>query len=378
MKYKNTQYKKVVAFSVIASLTLLPSCALLDWVKEQFGGGQPTPQEYEKPMMPENGMPEKPEVPEDVDEKDVLVWMGDKPLITLTSLQAEKKDLMESNPQLRAMVAFMDEKQLDRNLTDGLTNQAVVDKYVADNKISDRDEYKQELKRMMRSVRHMLNTKFFSQGLDVAVNDSEVKSFYDKNKETMPNLLVSRGGIKAMGVQFDTEQQAQDFAKKVRDAGENLQKTAETAGMKDKVKDFQLINDQSDGIDVQVREKVVKVDAFPSTHVFKGTDNKLWVIHAAAKENPKYRPLGQVKADLKEFLKKEKHAQALEKEINRLKEEYKVVIKEDYFATDDDANKYKGNPQPAFKTAGHNEQRNAEGARVADSKKRPDNVAKTA
>ncbi len=48
----------------------------------------------------------------------ILATMAGKPLITKTMLEAEKKKLLEANPQLEAMISLMDEKQLDRNLID--------------------------------------------------------------------------------------------------------------------------------------------------------------------------------------------------------------------------------------------------------------------
>ncbi len=44
------------------------------------------------------------------------------------------------------------------------------------------------------------NTRYFMQSLTVSVSDGEVKKFYEENKESIPNLLVSRGGIETKGV----------------------------------------------------------------------------------------------------------------------------------------------------------------------------------
>ncbi|MDP3889351.1 MAG: peptidylprolyl isomerase, partial [bacterium] len=309
MEIKHITLKSGSVIVLAVSLMLLPGC--MDWIKEKIGG-KPVQQE----QMPAEGItsPEGAAVSQEgmqsTDDKDVLVWMDGKPLITIEKLKTEKNDLMESNPQLRAMIAFMDEKQLDRNLTDGLTNQAVVDKYVASNKIDQSKEYKQEMDRMMRSVKHMLNTKFFAQELSIVVGDAQVKEFYDKNKESMPNLLVSRGGVKAEGVLFNSQAKAQDFVKKVQEVG-SFQKAAEATGMKDKVKDFKLVHDQSLGMDNTLRDEIVKLNKFPTNKVIRVDDKTYWVVHASAKEETKYRPLDQVKGDLKLFLEKEKRAEML-------------------------------------------------------------------
>jgi hypothetical protein len=71
---------------------------------------------------------------------------------------------------------------------------------------------------------------------------------------------------------------------------------------------------------------------FPAVEVVKGDDKKAtWVVNATEMQDPKYRPLEQVKAGLKQFIEKEKRMAALDKEITKLKDEYKVVVNEEFF-----------------------------------------------
>lgn len=298
----------------ISAILLLPSCGVIDWVKEKMGANKSTTESSS--TVAADGSTE-------------VATMGGKALITEKSLQKEKRDLIESNPQLKAMINYMDGKQFDRNLTEGLVNQKVVDKYVSDNRIDQTDDYKQEYERMMKSVKQMLNTKHFSQAFSVAVTDADVQKFYDEHKNDMPQIAISRGGTKAMGVMFESESAAKDFMTKA--AGKDFKKVAKEAGLTDKVKDFNLVNDQSMGMEPVVREKIVAMKKFPSTEMVKARDKAYWVVTATGKEEPKYREFEQVKAELAEHMKREKRMEVFEAEIKKLKDQYQIAINEEFF-----------------------------------------------
>ncbi|HXW85941.1 MAG TPA: peptidyl-prolyl cis-trans isomerase [Candidatus Bathyarchaeia archaeon] len=311
------------AVSLIA-LTFLPSCEL-PWNKKEEKKTEAVVSTESIADMNLTGEP--------------LVLFGGKAVITVDSLKDEKEKLLKSNPQLKMMMAFMDEKQLDRNLAEGLMNQFIVDTYIQSNSIDNSTEYQAELEEGYRAIRRMINTKYFSQIFPVTISDSDVKKFYDENKDVMPNLLLSKGGVKAVGISFDKESDARAFATKVKEKRGDLQAAAKESGSSEKVKDFKLVNDQSLGIDETVRSTVTAMKSFPATEVVKATDGTFWVVAGSGKEEQKYRPFDQVKDDLKQYLEKEKRAERFEQEIDRLKKEYNVAFKEDYFGpaqTDED------------------------------------------
>ncbi|MGB8367142.1 MAG: hypothetical protein WCD44_02175, partial [Candidatus Babeliales bacterium] len=159
------------------------------------------------------------------------------PVITTDSLQEEKNKLFKTNPQLKTMMAFMDEKELDRNLSEGLMNQSIVDRYIEENNINQNSDYQTELQEGYKAVERMINTKFFSQLFPAQVTDAEVKSFYDKNKDMVPDLLVSRGGVEARGIMFDNEKLANEFLSTVKEE-KNFQQALQKAGLANKEKDF--------------------------------------------------------------------------------------------------------------------------------------------
>jgi len=316
----NFSEKNGVNFLVVTLLLLLPGCG--NWFGEKKTGS--VTEELIVEQIPLTG--------------DVLVsWNMNKadgiPLVTTDSLRVEKDKLLKTNPQLKAMIAFMDEKQLDRNLSEGLMNQAIVDRYVQEHGMDKNSDYQAELKEGYKAVERMINTKYFSQAFPVQVADAEIKEFYEKNREIVPNLLISRGGIETMGVLFDNEKMANEFMASVKEE-KDLQKAAQKAGLTDKVKDFKLVHSQSIGIEAPLREKIVSIKRAPSTELFEIDDKTFWVVRASKKEESKYRPLEQVKGDIKQFLEKEKRTGKFDQEMSRLKGEYKVIINDDYFKSE--------------------------------------------
>ncbi len=320
----NVKFLKHSAFSTL-SIVLLLSLPACWW---PFEDDKKTTTVTEQPVVQKVVEPEL--------TGEVVVTMGGKPIVTSNSLQEEKDKLIESNPQFKAMMAFMDVKQFDRNLSDGLTNQAIVDRYVSDKGINKRAEYKKDLADGYKAVERMINTKYFSESFSVSVTDTEAKIFYDKNKDVMPELLIAQGGVQAVGIEFDTKMKANEFLKKVK-TGKDLQAVAQSEGLSDQVKDFKMVTQQSLGIDPKIKERVLGFKSCPTAEVVTLDDKTHVVVQGISKKDPEYRSFDQVKDGIKTYLEKEKRAEEFDKKIELLKEEYDVQVNEDYFAGDEQA-----------------------------------------
>jgi hypothetical protein len=176
----------------------------------------------------------------------------------------------------------------------------------------------------------MLNTKYFGSSHPIEVSDADVVKFYEENKESMPELLISRGGVKAAGVQFDKEVDAKAFATKAK--GKDIATVAKAEKIaNDRVRDFNFVNDQSVGVNPAVRSKVVSLKKFPATEVVKGDEKTWWVVNATESQEAKYRPFEQVQAGLKQYVEKERRMAMFDKEIGTLKDKYAVKINDDFF-----------------------------------------------
>lgn len=252
-----------------------------------------------------------------------VVSFGSEVVITTKSFENEFDQLLEENPHLKSVLALMpDAKQ---NFLKGMVNQAVVDKWVSTNKVDQKETYQKELDRMMVSVKRMLNTKYFGLEHPVQISDAEITDFYEKNKDTMPDLVVLRGGVKAAGVSFEKESDAKAFVAKVREV-KSIAKAADISRLTKNYRDFKLVNSQSLGMDAALRDQVAAIATVPSVEVMKVNDKSFWVVSATAKEATQYRPFEQVKSGLEQYVAKEKRMSMFDTEITKLKNDFQVVV----------------------------------------------------
>ena len=307
----NKTHKKVFVSGVIATLSFLPGCS------DMFKSGS-------NQVATENVSTRKSEPMTG----EVLVTMRGIPAITTDTLAQEKEKLLKANPQLRQAIAFMDAREVDRNLLDGLVHQKVVDEYIVSNGIDKTAAYQAELKDLYESMERMLNSKYFSERNPVSVSESEIRSFYDANKDK--SLRVSHGGVAATGIEFADGAAARAFAAKAKSSPGGFKKTAQDEGLNAKIKDFKLVNNQSIGIDEQLRDKIAAITTVPSIEVFD-VNGTFWVVNATAKEDAKYIPYEQIRDRIKEQLEQQKRVETFTKDVDNLKKEYDVKINEEYF-----------------------------------------------
>ncbi len=333
MKKSVVQNVCTVQKLALASLLCLPGCSLV----ESFLGNSDDRARAQKVAVEERAMEVMTQgvsvLPEEELTGESLITMDGAPIVTVNSLQSEKEKLLDANPQLKQMLDYMDPAQLDRNLAEGLMNQVIVDRYIGEQGVDQLPAYKKELRDGIKAVERMVNTKFFTQSFEVNISDADVRTFYDANKDAMPHLVVSRGGVRAMGVSFDTEEAARTFADAVKAQKNDIQKAAEAQGKKDQVRDFMTVNQQSFGVDPELKNKIMAITTYPSVNVITLADGTSWVVVAQSKEATQYRPYEEVKTDLKDYLEKEERAKRFDDEMNKLKARYNVVMKEEFFGT---------------------------------------------
>ncbi len=205
-------HKKILVSGVFATLSFLPGCALLDMFKgsDQTAIENRAAGETSAPMTGE-----------------VLVTMKGKPAITTDTLALEKEKFLKANPQIKQAIAFMDPKAFDRNLLEGLIGQRIADEYVVSQGINQTAAYKAELKDLCESMERMLNAKHFSEKKAVNVPDSDVKAFYDANKDKLRGIMTSPGGVMAAGVEFNDGASARAFIARAKSTPGGFKKVAQ-------------------------------------------------------------------------------------------------------------------------------------------------------
>ena len=260
------------------------------------------------------------------DGSEVLMKIDGKSRITLKSLDDEFNRLLEESPQLKQVLPFMPDAKL--NFFQGMVSQEVIDEYVRREGIDSSSAFQNELAKTIEQVRRILNQKYFSERHPAQVTDAEVKKFYEENKDKLPDLLISQGGVKAEGVSFAKEEDAQAFLAKLKETKQSVEQLARQEGVSDNYRDFKLVNNQSTGIDPALRVKIVSIKSLPGSQQFTVGD-LFWVVQATEKKESQYRPLDQVKPNLEEYLKKQKQMEIFEKAIDSYKKTYNVETNEE-------------------------------------------------
>lgn len=253
----------------------------------------------------------------------VLMKVDGRAVITLNSIDKDFDRLLEENPQFKQVLAYMPDAKL--NYFQGMANQKVINAYISKNKIDQSAEYQKELEKTMEQVKDMLNMNYFDVRHAAEVSDAEVKRFYDENKDKIPNLMQSQGGVKAEGVSFANQEDAGAFLAKAKETQESLDKLATEAGFADKYQDFKLVNLQSAQVDPSLKANITKLNRLPALELFD-VDGKWWVVKAYSKTEPTYVPFESVKPMLEEHLQKQKQAEVREKALDKYKKEYSVEI----------------------------------------------------
>ncbi len=336
MKRSHVQNQTAMQTVALASLLCLPGCSLVD----SFLGNKDDRTRTQRVATEEHAIADLRKgkagmsvLPEEELTGESLITMDGTPIVTVNSLQSEKEKLLDANPQLKQMLDYMDPAQLDRNLAEGLMNQVIVDRYIGEQGVDQQPAYKKELRDGIKAVERMVNTKFFTQSFELTISDADVRAFYDSNKDAMPHLVMSRGGVRAIGVACTNEQAAKAFADVVRAQKNDIQKAAEMEGKKDQLRDFMTVSQQAFGIEPELKNKIMAITNYPSVQVITLQDGTAWVVLAQSKEATQYRPYEEVKVDLKDYLEKEKRAKQFDSEMSKLKARYNVEMKEEFFGT---------------------------------------------
>ncbi len=321
---KNTLY----IVTIVSPLLLLPACAPLDWIKSKLGS-EPKPVAQSEKTATIN-----------IDTKDWVVKINDKVAVVGKDFKQEFEMLLQEKPQLKSMLPLM--PNLEKDFAKGLAQQAVISEYIAKNGLDKTAEYQKKLARAQKAVKTMLNIDAFNKSLgEVTMTDAELKDFYEENKDQIEGILMSHGGVSAVGVSFNSEDKAKAFLSIVKKMGKNvdIQAVAKSEAPNAKIQDFKLVHQRSLGIDPLVKNKIVAFKSCPTFEIVKGSDKNFWVVYASKKEDAKYRPFAEIKDGLAQAAKQQKQGKKANQQLESLMQKYNVNINEDYFSKSKGLNK---------------------------------------
>jgi peptidyl-prolyl cis-trans isomerase C len=301
-------YRILKGACAVSLLVLLPQCDFFGGKKEEAQAESLTEQ-----TSAGNG--------------EVLLSIDGKPRITVDRFENYVNTVLEAQPQLKQLIALMPDAE--QELFKSMANEELLQAWLAKNGIDQNEAYKKDLQMIVDFGKRQLAVKYFQEAHPVKVNEAEIRKYYDENKKTIPELMVSRGGASMQAVMFDKPADAQVFFAKVKDGKVDFEQAAKE--IKAPIKLFQEVNEMSFDVDPQVREKINAMKKFPTIEIATGKDNKTWIIKVTGKKEAQYVPFDQIKPRIEAFLQQQKMGELFSRELENLKSEFNVKENKDYF-----------------------------------------------
>ena len=260
----------------------------------------------------------------------LAVWADGSPLLTEKELNERLEAAMKEQPELQGMApAFM--PMLKESLKNSMIQFKIIAKWIEEKGVDKTKEYKEKIDQLMKVVTQKVDVDFFAKELESPVTDKEKREFYDKNKDRF--ALVARGGVKAAGVKFDKEADAQAFLSKLAGKVAEFDRIAKAdAKLAKTMQDFAYVNEDSRQIDQVLKNGILSIVKAPTVTIVKVDDKTFWVVKATDKKASQYRSYEELKDQLENAVKQSKQGEAMMKKLNELQQKYGIKIKENAFA----------------------------------------------
>lgn len=255
--------------------------------------------------------------------KTVIVVNG-KPALTESELEDFITLAVEANPQAKVMYTMMPEAMKEQAL-EAKKQSITISEWAKRNGVRDSAEYKKKFNQVMDSVYNALDQEEFLKRQKGNVTDQDVVTYYEQHKND-PQFMVSEGGIKTIGIEFNTKDEAEKFAQSLKGKEATAQKMADAKKLK--TKDFGLISKDT-FVAKYVKSAVENASKFPAVKVVQG-DKKFWVIVALSKDDAKYYQLDEVKEGVKRMLEAQQSQEGFQQSIQKYQDEYKIAVDENY------------------------------------------------
>ena len=259
------------------------------------------------------------------DSSEVLITINNKPALTVQEFEEFLAQAAEGNDQFKLMLQIMPDfkEQLFNMKKRGL----IFSEWAKKEGVRNSQEYRKKEKAIMNSVRESLDAEEFIKHHKVEVSDTDAQKYYDENKNQDPRILISAEGIKASGISFANQKEANEFLEKLK-VNKNIDELAKPKKLK--IEKFGNVNEESN-IDSKLKEKILATKTFPTDLVVKGENGKFWVIAISGKDQGQYRPFEQVKETIKRLVAPKKLEEMIEIELPKYEASFKVVENKKYF-----------------------------------------------
>lgn len=316
MIMSNTSRTMMHVSAIMLSLVLFPSCGVMDKTKQAE---------------------EKKEATQKVDsgktEGATLLTIDGKVAIDEGIFNRNLNQMLQSSPYFRGATADALPSQIKRRFFDELIKQELIVSD-ADSKQVEKDaEFRKAYAEMKDLLKRSLKIQMFEKGIfeNIKVSDSDIKKHFEESKE---HYVKVAGGVLAVGVKFDKEDQAQAFLNSVKNKADDFEKLGKDSKA-GKFKDFGRVGKENKGFGAEtvpapIKEAVLAAKDMPFIGLVK-SGKEFWVVKASDKKDAVYFELDEIKQQLEGMIKNNKFKEVLDEKIKTLKENHKIDVNEDFF-----------------------------------------------
>lgn len=260
---------------------------------------------------------------------EVLLSIDGKPVITADKFEEHKQMAAKGNQQLQMLLAMMPDAEYNI-LFKNMANQQIIKAWGEKNGVASNPGFIKEREQIRELMDLQLFMKYFEEAHPIHVTDKEVKQFYDEKKEAIPGLVVNPGGYALDRVNFTSKDAANAFLAKVK--GKSAAEFKAVAKAENVTVADMKVNQQSH-VNPALKTRVLSMTKLPQQEMVKVGQDSYWVINVISKEEPEYRSFDapEVKQGLREMLIQQQKEKEYEKQIAKLRSEYKVEENKAYF-----------------------------------------------
>lgn len=214
------------------------------------------------------------------------------------------------------------------SIIDMQVNNALVQKYIADQGWDKSPEYQNNVRRLHEEIdRNLANLELQKRiAAELAPSDAEIEAYYMEKRATHPYMkyepfAVKPEGIQAFAMKAKDEAQAKALVSSAKLRG--LKKAAAEVGAK--ADDLGVVTMQSTKPDRMVVMKIMSAQTFPTVDMIKSGDT-WWVFESASKKDAEFAPFAKVKDQIRELMMNDLFNQRYQDQMKKLKEQYKVDV----------------------------------------------------
>jgi hypothetical protein len=313
MKFQN-KYRVVSAILVVSGLTLFSGCAW--W---PFGGSS-----------------NKQESTASESASNVLLSINGTPALTVEKYEEQLEMAKQANPQIGMLLQMMPNAEKDF-IFRGMATAEMMKAWAKKEGVDKTEDFKKQRAQLCDAMELQLYMKHFDEAHPVHISDADLSSFYEEQKDLIPALTLSPGGVETVYVRFDSKDKADKFFDKVKDLKKASAFKAAAQQHDHKAGDS-VINEKSQVGDA-IKSVVLDLKKFPSVKMVGAGDNSYWVLLATGKSDTQYRDLKtpEVQHGLKKMLTDQRKDKQIESVVNKLKTEMNVVENHKYFEDKENA-----------------------------------------